>query len=84
MLDVKQSKSNYYFYSVIRIQINRYGTDNVHLLNVKQYESSSIYLNITVDEPRTNTTGMISLYNYTALLQGLNFFVNSSLNLIIF
>jgi hypothetical protein len=42
------------------------------LLDVIQDGLSSIYLNITADEPILNKTANIKMYNYTALLTGFN------------
>jgi hypothetical protein len=49
---------------------------NIHLINVDQYRSSSVRLNITADEPvlpfNTKSGNLPSSYNYTALLTGFN------------
>ncbi len=42
------------------------------MLDVIQDGLSSIYLNITADEPILNKTANIKMYNYTALLTGFN------------
>jgi len=58
------------------IVFKRYGIGNIHLLNAVQYGSSSIHLNITADEPVLQSNmkfeNLPSLYNYTALLTGIN------------
>jgi hypothetical protein len=55
---------------------NSYGAGNIHLLDTVQYGPSSIRLNITADEPvsplNMKLENISSLYNYTALLTGIN------------
>lgn len=67
------SKFESFFYFIILFhKKNRYGINNIHLLNVIPSGFSSIYINITADEPILNKTATIIQYNYTALLTGLN------------
>ncbi len=63
------SEFNCHFYYFI-FKSNRYGIDNIHLIDTIQYGLSSIRTTITADKPILNKTDNNALYNYTALLTG--------------
>ena len=60
-----QSMKNFSIIKFILTPIifKRYGIDNVHLVDTTQFQSTSVRLNITADEPVSSSS-----YNYTELL----------------
>lgn len=84
---VKLSKFYLESFNIKPIISISYGIENVHLINVIRYGSTSVRLNITADEPVLSSNiksgNVLSSYNYTALLTSSSIIENTSFDILI-